>query len=370
MKYIILFLLLTSCLFPLPKYAIQNGSHCGSCHVNPTGGALRNDHGTEIVSMDELPLSASDSFYPDDYTGIINEFMQIGGDVRVQAFSYETIANISEERVTRVFPMQSELYSFLTISERLGVYIELDLSPSGTGSEIWGIISELPFKGWLKTGNFVPNYGYRIDDHSAMTRSGAIRGNYPVATSQMPFSPFTQKPTTFEVGFSPISKLLWTFSTGSSLFSPGSSIGDLSDLNFTTRLQLPFQFMNGYGLVSLSGMKDSGNQLVGISHGVNIGIFTLESEQNLFIVSNLHGLNSRTTLYIEPTQGLSLMGAYEFVDPDSDLKSGSLHRYSLGIDVTPIPFFSIKFQTRYYQSENVNSANPAPEYIIQLHNWF
>ena len=64
MKIIFIIIFLNT-LLALPRFAIQNGTNCISCHINPTGGALRNDYGTNIVSIDELPLT----FWSDQANG-------------------------------------------------------------------------------------------------------------------------------------------------------------------------------------------------------------------------------------------------------------------------------------------------------------
>ena len=40
-------------LFGLPRYAIGNSSSCMNCHVNPSGGGMRNDYGSNIYVVDD-----------------------------------------------------------------------------------------------------------------------------------------------------------------------------------------------------------------------------------------------------------------------------------------------------------------------------
>lgn len=46
------------CLQPVqatPRFALETGSTCITCHVNPTGGGLRNDYG-QGFAMDKMPM--------------------------------------------------------------------------------------------------------------------------------------------------------------------------------------------------------------------------------------------------------------------------------------------------------------------------
>ena len=49
-------LLILNFLFALPRYSIETASSCLNCHVNPSGGGMRNDYGSNVYSVDELPL--------------------------------------------------------------------------------------------------------------------------------------------------------------------------------------------------------------------------------------------------------------------------------------------------------------------------
>ena len=53
MKIAILFLIL-NCLYGLPRFSLEQGSQCIICNINPTGGGMRNDHGSNVFSLDEL----------------------------------------------------------------------------------------------------------------------------------------------------------------------------------------------------------------------------------------------------------------------------------------------------------------------------
>ena len=42
-------------LFTLPRFSLEESASCLSCHINPTGGAMRNDYGSNVYT-DELTI--------------------------------------------------------------------------------------------------------------------------------------------------------------------------------------------------------------------------------------------------------------------------------------------------------------------------
>jgi hypothetical protein len=77
--------LLAALLFALPAaaepyIALQTGYKCNVCHVNPTGGGLRNDFGTTFSKM-LLPAETIDTAL-DKWNGKIGDLVRVGGDLR------------------------------------------------------------------------------------------------------------------------------------------------------------------------------------------------------------------------------------------------------------------------------------------------
>src|SRR5882757_11406401 len=66
-----------------PYLAVQMGLKCGQCHVNPTGGGERTVFGN-VFAQTQLAANHLDTG-ADVWTGEINRFLSIGGDLRGQA---------------------------------------------------------------------------------------------------------------------------------------------------------------------------------------------------------------------------------------------------------------------------------------------
>ena len=63
-----------------PYLAVQQGYACSACHVNPTGGGLRNDFGV-VFAQNVMPATGLPDGVP-AWTGRVGEFLRLGGDLR------------------------------------------------------------------------------------------------------------------------------------------------------------------------------------------------------------------------------------------------------------------------------------------------
>jgi hypothetical protein len=63
-----------------PYLAVQEGYKCNVCHVNPTGGGLRNEFGLTYAKV-LLPAETLDSSL-DSWNGKLTDRLRVGGDLR------------------------------------------------------------------------------------------------------------------------------------------------------------------------------------------------------------------------------------------------------------------------------------------------
>tara|TARA_B100000029_G_C17604638_1_gene967003 strand:- start:362 stop:1465 length:1104 start_codon:yes stop_codon:yes gene_type:complete len=355
-------------LLALPRFATQNGTNCIACHVNPTGGALRNDYGTNIVSIDELPMNFWSDEANQDWDGFINDIIQIGGDIRLQGMQYHKDGEVT----SAFFPMQLEIYTFSKLHENAGIYTELGiLGKNKLSSEFWGLINSLPFKSWLKIGKTLPNYGLKIDDHSSFIRGGNI--NRALITDfekeGLIFTPYIDPPLIIELGSSIISGLEFTSSLSTTLLQNDSSEGLK---NFTSQL---YYFKNHPLLnhnFSISYMKDGELLMSGISAGINYKsfIYTYELDQIQNWINDYTSIAIYNEIAWEIIQGLQLIGKYDYFDPSMKHLYGSISRYSFGMEIYPINIIEFKVQARINSVDIDNFPKSQPEYLIQTHLWF
>ena len=158
-------LFLIGIVFSLPRYSLQEATSCMSCHVNPTGSGMRNDYGSNIYSLEELPLERYVSEGDEDWDGYITNNVQLGGDFRVQAFK--------DGKDTKIFPMQADVYANIDINKKANLYFKVDLSRH-LSDEYFVLFEDIFQNTWMKIGQSLPNYGLRIDDHTSFIRGGNV----------------------------------------------------------------------------------------------------------------------------------------------------------------------------------------------------
>ncbi|HTY35627.1 MAG TPA: hypothetical protein VMH23_00860, partial [Bacteroidota bacterium] len=166
---------LGSSAFAIPRFATLLNLPCQSCHVNPSGGGMRNAFG-QSFGRDSLAMkSARDEAGADDFSTKLNDFLSYGADFRFLAF-YESKTN-PDASLTSFFPMQMDLYLNFAVSKNISLYLNPAFGLYNR-LEAFGIARVLPLNGYLKLGRFAPPYGLRFDDHTSFIRqSTPFRNN-------------------------------------------------------------------------------------------------------------------------------------------------------------------------------------------------
>ncbi len=151
-----------SCLRAEPYLAIQTGFQCGQCHVNPTGGGLRNTFG-DVFSQTQLPANASGM---DEWTGSVLGRFSVGSDARGSArmFDVDNQDNNQSFEIDRV-----SVYLNATLNEHVSLYLDEQIAPNGSlNRQAYGMFSAGNW--FLKAGKLVLPFGLRLEDDSAFVR--------------------------------------------------------------------------------------------------------------------------------------------------------------------------------------------------------
>lgn len=345
----------------LPRFAVKLGDRCIDCHYNPSGGIIRNENGwnwgKNVLSM----ISTPDKDYI--MSPKISDNIYIGLDFRSQ-YLYS-----QEKKRTDFQNMSGSIYTNFSFSKEINVIAKYDFV-----NRIWegyGVAHILPNKSYIKAGAFVPNYGLRMDDHTAYTRGGDFgllfsQGSY----RGLIYNPFYNE-TGVELGFY-IDKFLYaTASVGSNNITPARPLS--KDPTLTARIELTpkvnsVRLLIG-GSYALAKVPDRVNMFGGFA-GFGFHEFSLLAEYD--IADNLLLADTKTSvLMLEASygilSGLDAVVRYDRIDPNFDLSKDESSRFVLGFEFQPYSFIEIRPQYRL-QIENPSVDNDS--FVLQFHFWY
>ena len=383
----VVLLLLAACAqgaLALPRFALMMGARCSSCHVNPTGGQMRSDYGVTF-SSDKLPIEdLRDSDFT--FTGKLNENISLGGDYRSQ-FIYDGLS-----KSTTFQAMTTSIYGSAALSKKFVFYFKQDIvngtysGPGGlnaglyNGTEVYGLAKVLPGGGYIKGGSFLPNYGWRIDDHTAYTRGGDLGFTGAGYHPGLLFVP-NYKDIGLELGFY-VEDLFITAGlfNGTGQFTPI----DFSDYK---AYAVKVEYAGGGGASSFnyrigaSGYGYRDFSMGGFNAGIGIGDLALLGEvdwtKNYMVSGSNPGGNSMMAfgeLDYRAVQGLWLTGRFDMIDPvqgignsDATPSTNTIERLTLGVECFPLSFVEVRPQYRIVIEQPSVSNDVA---LVQMHVWF
>ncbi len=338
----------------LPRYALENGSSCILCHVNPTGMGLRNEYGLTFFSQEDLPAKPGKLFK--DYTGIIANHIRVGGDFRLQSVR---IINEDLPNDLSIFPMQASIEA-ASIGKNCTLHFTTELIQKDFGFQFQ--IKNLWPNGYLKGGKARPAYGIQLDDHTSFIRGGNLRLQKGENPEGMPFSPFLKTTGLVETGY--------LFENGFAAISYGDGYLTGSGKTLSCRGEY-YTSMGTYSLMfGGSLLTESDIILKGLFGGISRGKWSWMGEVD--IAENLYSGTSIAS-YSEITwrviRGWTLTGKVDFFDANMFYINDAIHRFTLGMNVVPFPFVDVKFQTRISRDKGFKTSFN-PEILTQLHVWF
>ncbi len=361
----------------LPRFALMTGTKCQSCHVNPTGGGMRTEYGMAF-SSDKLPLEAMrDSDFT--FSGKLNDHISIGGDHRGQFIYDKGSASTSFQAMT------TSIYGSVQVNKKYYFYFKQDLVNPGysqgagqfPGPEVFALAKLFPGM-YVKGGVFMPNFGWRLDDHTSYTRGGDIGYvNGSFYNEGLIFVP-NYKDVGIEVGGN-IGGLVLTgglfngdgnqyqihLSNQKAYALKAEYYGSLADLNFNLGV-------SAYGYSAMT--------MQGVTGGIGIGDVTLLGEvdvTNNYItgasaVDSLNPGGNTMAAHIEGDyrmiQGIWLIGMYDIFDPIQGIASTDVKRITAGLEFFPFSFVEIRPQYRHLTKADPSVSDD--QLLVQMHLWF
>jgi len=375
--YISVFTILFSLLFigesvSLPRFALRENSSCIDCHVNPTGGIQRNKRGWSYSRTMMAMVSPRSDF---EMSNKIGENIQFGFDVRGQYLLKMT----DSTKKTDFQKMNASLYTTIDLSENISFIARYDFI-----QDIWegyGVAHLFPGVFYIKGGTFSPNFGLRLDDHTAYTRGGDFGLLFSTGVKQgLIYNPLYVE-SGVEVGLNIFDQAFLTASVG----NPSSQLF-VKDPSFTANLKISPSISDEVGMFiggSLGIYRDkqfSGPprfqqilpqvKMYGGYFGFGYDKFTLMGEYDI-ADDYLAGDIKSTFLMLEASytifKGLDAVFRFDKFDPSTKLDEDALSRYIIGFEFSPYSFVEIRPQYRI-QSEKPSVMNNSA--LIQFHFWY
>ena len=336
-----------------PYLAIQNGYQCVACHVNPSGGGLRNDFGV-IFSENALPARTLPASFP-TWSGKLTGFLRAGLDARASWTRTQVPHNPTQEQ--RQLD-QLRLYADIAlIPQRLGIYLDEKLAP-GSAEEFEGYVrlNDASHGWYLKGGKFYLPFGFRLQDQTAFVR-------------QLSGISMTTPDTGVELGFE---RANWSAQLAYS--------NDIGNASAEARHQITGQLVwvqSGYRLGAAASVASTstGNRRVGaLFAGLRTGPVAWLGELDLarddgFSDGARSMLAALGELDWALHRGQNLKLSAEYQDPDRAVPEDQFTRWSAVYEVTPLPFVQLRAGLRRYRGIPQNDSQNRQAVFVELHGY-
>ncbi len=353
-------LLLPLLLFALqahaePYLAVQMGLKCGQCHVNPTGGGERTVFGN-IFAQTQLAANRLDTG-GDVWTGEINRFLSVGGDLRGQASFTKQPGSPS----TDSFDLeQARVYaSANVIPQRLFVYVDEQVAPgSALNREAYAVYWSANHAWYVKAGQMYLPFGFRLQDQSAFIQQ-ITNINMTTPDRGVEFG--------LERGHWDAQLAVTNGTASGPEVDHGKQYsGQLSYVESVWRLGLAANINN-----AAAGNKSAG----GLFAGLRTGPIAWLGEVDVIDDRSLPARSGRELATLAEAnwriaQGHNLKLTHEYLDPNRSVPNDAQTRYSIVYEMTPIQYVQIRAGFGYSDGIPQNPAEHLKLGFVELHGFF
>lgn len=347
-----------------PRLAATYGQDCQLCHVNPSGGGLRSSYVTGFIGPAELtlkPLPAHEkSRWPQPK---LNDQISVGTDLRLLYLASDNARTAVGDLDNTFFQMQGDFYIAFEPDPQFVLYLD-----RGTGSEyeVFALARILPGHGYLKGGRFIPDIGWRWDDHNRYTRE-KLDLDFPGATE-----------TGLEVGAAP-----GPLSASAGIYNgnDGSPFDDNPQKMIVGRALYRWRMGGVNAALGGSTRWNRGNavdeRVWGVQAEAGWRQFAYVGD---FFARRADGLQDSLgrawswimsqELDYRPIQGLDVYLGYDFFDRNLDFEDGAEYQLSFGSRVYIRHFFKVEPIFRYERLTTAASVTEDKRLEILLHAFY
>jgi hypothetical protein len=337
-----------------PYLAVQQGYKCGNCHVNPTGGGLRNDFGA-VFTQNVLPAHALPGDLP-AWTGKVGDIVRLGADFR-EAW---TRIDVPHQDTQEGWELQElRVYGAVEpIRDRLFLVLDESLAPGNAQTrEAYARYAD-PQRGWYaKAGRFYVPFGWRLEDDGAFVR--AVSGINMTAPDDG-----------VELGLeTPSWSVQLALTNGAANAGTGSGsqvVGQAAWVRPRGRL----------GLAAAYTDLDAGNrEMAALFGGLRTGPVAWLGEVDYVRDESFpEGTRELVTALGEVDwgwrKGHNLKLIAEYFEPDRDVDEDEKTRWSIVYEYTPVPFVQLRAGFRQYDGIPQNDVDNRDVGFLELHGFF
>ena len=338
-----------------PYFAVRMGLKCSMCHVNPTGGGMRNAYG-EAWGQTVLPAKHLDTGSDEPWTGEISKYLAVGGNLRANA-SYTRIPNEPSQSQFDVEEMRIYLDARV-IPGRLSLYVDQRLAPgASTNAEAYGRLTFGDGRYYVKAGQMFLPYGLRLQDDTAFIR-------------QVPGINFATPDNGVEFG---LEADAWSVQLA---VSNGAAGGPETDKGKQVSLRAEHVTSRWRGGASFNiNHSDVGDRkMQNIFAGVRSGPIAWLGEADYIVDDSVAPRRKQWAGLIEANwnfhAGHNLKLTAENFDPDTAVSQDQQVRYSLLWEFTPIQFVQLRAGVRHYDGIPQNDRQNRDFAFLQLNGYF
>lgn len=338
-----------------PYFAVRQGAKCAACHVNPSGGGMRNPYGNTWAQT-VLPARRVEVPGAEMWTGAINRYLAVGGNLRAGA-AYVDVPNSDSQSEFDVEELR--VYGAATlVPDRLIVYVDERVAPGGSVNlEAYARISTADQRWYAKVGQMYLPYGWRLEDDGAFIRQATGIG---FAT------PDRGVEVGLETGAWSAQLALSNGTAGGPETDDGKQVSVRAEhIQSVWRLGASFNYNDA----------DAGErQMQGVFAGLRTGPIAWLAEADYITDDSFPerrklwaGLLEGNWLFL-PGHNLKLTA--EYFDPDDDVDEDEQNRFSLVWEYVPMQFLQLRAGARIYDGIPQNDQQNRRVYFLSVHGFF
>lgn len=339
-----------------PYFAVQQGLKCVACHVNPTGGGLRNAFGNTwgqtVLPQRTLAVEGLDA-----WSGEVVRRIRLGANLRASA-TYDDVPN--QQSLSEFDVDESRLYLDLAVlPERLGLYVDQRLAPGGsTNLETYARLALADGRYYVKAGQMYLPYGWRLEDDTAFIR-------------QVPGINFATPDKGLEVG---LETTHWTAQLAVSNGTAGGSEQD-SGKQWSVRAEHVRAAWRIGASFNFNDAEAGERRMQNVFAGLRTGPVSWLAEADYVVDDGfVGGRREQWVGLIEANWGIfaghNLKLTAEYFDPDDAIDEDEQNRLSAVWEWTPMQFLQLRVGLRVYDGIPQNDLQNRRSAFAQLNGYF